>query len=134
MITYAVAFLGFSGSGKSTTAMALKINGYPIIADDILNIQFDNSMIYAFNNFQYTKISSKVASFINDDLGLMRNKIKKLGDHYYVFSEDTKSEEMLPFKNMYILEKSKKIGIDTLNSQEAFLNLIRHSYMNKFFN
>ena len=36
----AVAFSGFKGFGKSTTAMAFYQEGYPLVADDYIKINF----------------------------------------------------------------------------------------------
>ena len=42
---FAIAFSGFKGYGKSTTAMAFYNEGYPVVADDYIAIEFDNNDI-----------------------------------------------------------------------------------------
>ena len=42
---FAVAFSGYKGLGKSTTAMAFYNKGYPVVADDYIVIEFDDNNI-----------------------------------------------------------------------------------------
>ena len=44
----AIAFSGFKGYGKSTTAMAFYNQGYSVVADDYIIIDFDIIMFLLF--------------------------------------------------------------------------------------
>jgi energy-coupling factor transporter ATP-binding protein EcfA2 len=128
----AVAIMGHNGMGKSTTTMALIARGYPLIADDILSVEFDqkdNPAVYP--GIGRIKLWPRVY-----------NKYKeKFSNMNVIHSQSPKrscqlkeqSTSILPLKHIYILEKSSKIGLSELNYSESLIELIRNSYCANIF-
>ena len=55
----AIAFLGDKGYGKSTTAMAFYNEGYPILADDYIAIDFEDKVPLVYPGFPSLRLSHK---------------------------------------------------------------------------
>ncbi|AXV38897.1 hypothetical protein [Methanobacterium sp. BAmetb5] len=61
--TGAVAFLGHRGNGKSTTAIHLYVEGYPLIADDILAIKFDDEGLpLVYPGYPHVRLSDEATT------------------------------------------------------------------------
>jgi len=77
----AVAFSGFKGYGKSTTAMVFYNEGYPIVADDYISIEFDHENIPTISpGFPSLKLSNES----RESMGLDKfNPLIKFIKHIY---------------------------------------------------
>lgn len=124
----AVAFLGWSGSGKSTIAFSIQKESR-LIADDILAINFNKKGIpHVYPGFPYTKIAP---SYINrnqleiKNLGLEDNKAGKC----LYLMENNFSDAIVPLKKIYILKEGEITLIGNLSPQMSILELLRHSYL-----
>ena len=60
----AVAFSGFKGYGKSTTAMAFYKEGYPVVADDYITIEFDKEVPFVSPGFPSLRLSNESRSYM----------------------------------------------------------------------
>lgn len=125
---YAVAFSGFKGYGKSTTAMTFYKQGYPIVSDDYITIKSDirnNPFIYP--GFPILRLSSISKEF----MGLKFKKTKSktlLLDKSYVSVQKLFSNSKIPLKKIYILKRSEETKITNLNSQDGFIELIKNTF------
>ena len=52
----AVAFMGHNGAGKSTTTFSFMASGYPLVADDILSLEFREGVPYGVSGFSPDKV------------------------------------------------------------------------------
>jgi len=52
----AVAFMGHNGAGKSTTTASFMASGHPLIADDILSLEFREGIPMVFPGFPRIKL------------------------------------------------------------------------------
>ncbi len=69
---FAVAFLGYRGYGKSTTAINLYKEGYPLVADDILAIKFDEiGTPYVYPGYVHVRLSDKSFSNVKDNTDVL---------------------------------------------------------------
>ena len=123
----AVAFSGFKGYGKSTTAMAFYNEGYPIVADDYITIQFDNDIPIIFPGFPSLRLSSKsrAAMGLNFDKS---NLEKDIMDKSYASVPKSFSSNKISLKRVYILQRSKKTKIIDLKPQEAFMEIVKNTF------
>ena len=99
----AVAFSGFKGYGKSTTAMAFYNEGYPVVADDYITIEFnDNDIPMISPGFPCLRLSSKSrkAMGLNFD---KYNLEKNIIDKKYTSVPKSFSSHKIPLKKIYIL-------------------------------
>lgn len=123
----AAAFLGYSGSGKSTAAASLSVKGYSMVADDLVVIDAMGAVPLVYPAFPQLKIWPEVAESLGYDLGKLP----------YISPKETKraayltanfSTDPLPLKRIYLLEKGESIEIRQLEPHESMIELVRNSY------
>jgi hypothetical protein len=124
----AIAFLGGSGWGKSTTAAALHAHGYGVVADDVVALDVDHTASTMIRPaFPRLKVWPEVAA----SLGYMREELN-------IFDpEDPRREYRvshgfpqvsLQLQRIYVLAKGDRQDVRLLPPQQAFVELVRHSY------
>ncbi|MCE7698045.1 MAG: hypothetical protein K8E24_004145, partial [Methanobacterium paludis] len=100
----AIAFSGFKGYGKSTTAMAFYKEGYPVVADDYITIEFDKDVPFVFPGFPSLRLSNESRSY----MGLEKSTLDpKIMDKTYAKFPESFSNSKLPLKKIYILQRGK---------------------------
>lgn len=123
----AIAFSGFKGYGKSTTAMAFYLKGFPIVADDYIAIEFDkNNNPFVRPGFPSLRLSSESKQVFG--LSMDDNLEIEYSDKKYVSAKKSFSNRKLPLKNIYILDRKEQIMINKLNFQEAFMELVKNTF------
>ncbi len=124
---HAVAFLGGSGSGKSSMAAALCARGHAIIADDVTAVKVKPNASLVFPGFPQLKLSEEAAAALGYDassLFLLHPQEEKLGCRVVErFSQATR-----PLERIYVLAQDTPQTIELIRPQEAVIELIRHSY------
>lgn len=124
----AVAFLGGKGFGKSTTAAAFYFEGYPIVADDVLALDIDSAGFPTVNpGFPQLKLWPEAASSLGDAV----ETLPRLHPDFEKRARQVDrgfSSSPLPLKRIYVLADGDLHQINTLHPQEAFIELVRHSY------
>lgn len=129
----AVAFLGFRGFGKSTTAINLYKKGYPLVTDDILAINFnekDKPIVYP--GYHHVRLSDDSYNNIKDSTEIL-TPIRTIAGKVFCDASRGFSPEPIPLICIYLLEKSDKIKISSINPKDL-LDLIIHSTANRIFN
>lgn len=126
----AIAFLGYRGMGKSTTAINLYKNGYPLVTDDILAIKFQDNEPVVYPGYPHVRLSED--SFINvrDDTDIL-TPIKTYAGKIFCDASQGFYPEPVKLKKIYIIEDGEKTRISKFQSQESVINLIRHSTANR---
>ena len=137
-----VAFIGWKGAGKSTTAAALHAHGHPLVTDDVLAIAVPDGSpdrpapIEAFAGITTLKLwpDAVAASFGDDPEDLPeihRDSVKR-----FRRAEPHGSDGSLPLRCIYVLDYDPGDGADisirTLPQSEAFVEVVRHSYAQRF--
>ncbi len=122
----AVAFLGYSGIGKSSVAMALNKKGYPLVTDDILVIQMDNEMPLVLPGLSQTKLSSEMINFTWNRK--ITPKITVGPEDRFYCAVSNFSKDPLPLKKIYILDESENSHNTSSSLQEMLMGLIHNSY------
>jgi len=124
---FTVAFSGFKGYGKSTTAMAFYNEGYSIIADDYVSIEFDNTDIPIISpGFPSLSLSSKSREAMG--LNFDKTNLKTIIDKIYVSVPKSFSSFKILLNKIYILQRGKNFKIINLKPQEAFIELIKNTF------
>jgi HPr Serine kinase C-terminal domain len=124
----AIAFLGESGWGKSTTVAALCAQGHRMVADDVLVIDFTtigNPIVFP-GSPQVKLWSDAVTSLGSDPQTLKR--IRPEFDKYAQQYTTEFSLQPLPLKQLYILGVGPVLEIEPIPVQQAFKELVFHSY------
>ncbi len=128
----AVAFLGYRGNGKSTTAINLYKKNYPLVTDDILCINFDDEGFpYVYPGYPHVRLSKD--SYNNIKEMKILTPIRTLQGKIFCEASRGFSSESLRLEKIYFLEKGVQTGISTLNSQKNLIDLINHSVANRIF-
>ena len=124
----AVAFLGKSGRGKSTTAAALHSAGHNVIADDELAVQtFQAQHPIVFPSFPQLKLWPEGVTSLGEApeaLPLAHFTFDKRKLHL----EKGFAPAPIPLKYIYVLTNSERIKIERLSPQESIIELVRHTY------
>ncbi|AFZ00937.1 Hpr(Ser) kinase/phosphatase [Calothrix sp. PCC 6303] len=124
----AVAFLGYSGWGKSTLANAFYNQGYSLLTDDVMAIQVGAKDVITFPGYPYVRLLPDSAASLGYEFekldfihtgALKRNNILTQGF----------PEKPLPLKRVYVLENIGRSHnqIEPIQPQEAFVEMLRHS-------
>ena len=119
----AVAFLGFSGSGKSSVAAALYTRGYGVLADDVSVVEVIDGQPVVLPGFPQLKLSLESAEAIGCDVDvsmLLDDVVEKYG--YRLVNGFT--ETPLPLGRIYVLEENPQAEIELLSQQTAVIKLI----------
>jgi hypothetical protein len=123
----AVAFLGDSKWGKSTTAAALYRSGRPLVADDVLAVDLRSGSPTVRQAFPQVKLwpeSVRALGIEPQELREIHPDLEKRAFRAQVgFGDDD-----LPLARMYVLSDGPEVRVEALEEQEAFVELIRHSY------
>lgn len=121
-----VAFLGMSGAGKSSLAVALEKAGYPIITDDVLALQLGRNTVLAAPGYPQVKLTKESATTLGHDLDsllpLHQAEIK-LGYRL----KSTFPTQALPLQALYFLGVGEALAITPQPPQTSLLELIPHS-------
>lgn len=130
----AIAFLGGKGYGKSTTAAAMYTSGYPLVADDVVALQVDNiETPLVFPGYPQIKLWPEAA----DSVGEAADTLPRLHPDFEkraCRASDGFSTLPLPLRRIYLLADGESYEMEPLRPQEAFLEVVRHSYAVKLLN
>lgn len=129
---WAVAFLGHRGNGKSTTAIHLYTDGYPLVADDILAIKFVEGSPVVYPGYPHVRLSRDSYNQVKDNTDII-TPIRTIVGKVFCDASFKFSPEPVSLKRIYIIEKGDKVGVSVLKSQENLIDLIRHSTGNRIF-
>ncbi|NJK56498.1 MAG: serine kinase [Pleurocapsa sp. SU_5_0] len=122
----AIAFLGYSGSGKSTIASAFHREGYGILTEDVMAIDTKVDPYLVIPSFPSIKLRADSAEALGYDQGILsplhpltQKKVHHL-DHGFV-------NKSYPLKRIYILAQGDRNEITPLSPKTAFIELVRHT-------
>lgn len=122
-----VAFLGNKGYGKSTTAMTFYKEGYPIIADDYIAIDPENSIPLVYPGYPSLRLSYKSrdhGNFSRERVYYKDHEIDKL----HVRVDDNFSFDKIPLKKLYVLKRGEELKISAFRPQEALMKLVENTF------
>lgn len=122
----AVGFLGVSGAGKSSIAVALEKRGHPIITDDVLALQFIGNAVYAAPGYPQVKLTPESALTLGHNLShlLPLHQVEtKLG---YRIKASFPTAPM-PLQALYFLGIGEHLSITPAAPQTSTIELIPFS-------
>lgn len=129
-----VAFVGYKGMGKSTTAASLLGQGFPLVTDDLLVLNMDNEdeSVLAYPGIPRLRLwpDSVKASLGEDPEMLPRNsntsskRLREVADRF--------TKGPLPLAAIYVLdfqeEEADQLAISAVRPRDACVEMVRHSY------
>ena len=119
----AVAFLGFSGTGKSSIAAALHTRGYGVLADDVSVIKLIDEKPVVIPGFPQIKLSLESAEAIGCDIDASM-LLDNVDDKYGYRLNHGFTNTPLPLQRIYVLEENLSAGIELLSQQTAAIKFI----------
>lgn len=124
----AVAFVGVSGRGKSTTAAALCACGHSLVADDVVAIDLSGSRPVVRPAFPQIKLREDVVTSLGYTGADLRT-IHPLEEKRALRSDRTFTTATLPLAAVYVLDEGAAQAIVPVPARTAFQELIRQSYV-----
>ncbi len=122
----AISFLGNSGAGKSTLAEVFYSQGYQVLTDDVMVIQLDESGPLVLPGYPQIKLwpeSATATGHLPEDLPTIHPLSTKLAHRL-----STGFGQMaFPLSQIYVLGQGDQHRIESINSANACLELVRHS-------
>lgn len=137
----AIAFIGQTGMGKSTTAAALHARGHPIITDDLLVLNTMEDSVRAYPGFPHLKLTPEsIAKSVNEDPDHVP-KIDPDGPKRSFAAEKNFLRDPLPLQSIYALDyQEEKLNTassspysEAIGGKEAIIELVRNSYVARLF-
>lgn len=122
----AVAFIGVSGSGKSTTASAFMQHGYPVITDDVLAVQFRDGTPEVIPSYPVIKLLPDAVEAL--DYSTAGLPLLHATSHKRIKTFDAEQlQASYPLQKVYLLARGDCSEIEPLSPAAALLALINQS-------
>ncbi len=122
----AVAFLGVSGEGKSSTAATFVTHGYNIITDDVAPIDLSSNSLIMHPGFPQVKIGEKIAQALGYDYETLP-AVHTFKEKRAILPRQGFSIAPIPLKRIYVLTTDTDFAIAPIRASEAVTELARHS-------
>lgn len=123
----AVAFLGDSGQGKTTTATAFLLEGYRVLSDDAATVVSGETGPAVRAGYPAIKLGPEVVDRFDVPVG----EPQRIGDarerHFYPLPHGQPSAPV-PLDRVYVLEDADRLEITRTNPNREIMNLIENTY------
>jgi len=125
------AFIGWKRRGKSTTASALYASGGRLVTDDIVAIP-PGERATVLPGFPQMRLDPEAVA---RTLDLSPDELPRLHEDYEKrIGRATRRFQRTPapLRCVYLLEWGDEFGVDPLSARDAFVQLLQHSYAQRF--
>lgn len=124
-----IAIVGHSGAGKTSLSTGLILNGWKMITDDIIGINFDDGNVYPEPSYPYKKIWKTTAEVFGLEVK-QENSIFDRIDKYYYDNPDFFTQTRAPLKYVFEIKKGDVDEVDCSHMENGKLLpvLITNSY------
>jgi hypothetical protein len=122
----AVAFIGYSGAGKSTTASAFVNQGYALVTDDVLAVQLNQGYPEVVPSYPTIKLLPDAVEALGhqvDAFPMLNRLTSKRLQHV----EPVPLKVSYPLQKIYILALGDCHEIQNISPVETLFTLINHS-------
>lgn len=128
----AVAFIGWKGAGKSTTAAALQARGHTLITDDVLALESaEDGDIHVLPAFPQIKLWPESAAGLGYDpsaLPALDESVEKRA----LRPVEQFATHPLPLGRIYFLDEGTESRIKPITGGERFTTLLSQAYAPRF--
>jgi hypothetical protein len=123
-----VAFLGDSGSGKSTMAAALHARGHRLVADDVAAVRIgpDGPEVYA--GFPQLKLWPDALTALGCDATPLQRVEPGLEKRAHRVHGGFAERTVFPLAQLHVIEEGPAVELTRLRPHDAFLALVRYAY------
>ena len=126
---HAIAFIGFKGMGKSTTAAAFVGGGHLLISDDVVALDSD---YYVRPGSEVVKLWPSALQAALDDDPETIPKIYPTNEKRARVVDDRLVSTSVELKAIYVLDAGKELAIEPIDLAGRFVEVVRHSYAPRF--
>ena len=128
----AVLFLGGKGYGKSTMATVLHERGHPLISDDVVAISLsENNKPLVFSGFPQVKLwPEAVEAALGKEAEMLPRLYSKVQKRRHR-PKGSPAPDVLPLQTLFVLGFGANLNVRTLDIQNAFVELVRHTFLRK---
>lgn len=123
----AVAFLGDSGQGKTTTAMAFLLEGYPVLSDDVATIEFGTDGPTVRSGYPAIKLDPAVVDRFDVPVEEPHRTSSSRDRHFHGLPYEQPSTPV-PLGCVYVLEDADSIDIVRPAPEKQLMELVEHTY------
>lgn len=135
----AVALVGQSGAGKSTTAAAFAAAGYPVLADDVLAIRSVDGVLTAYPSYRLLRLWSESEAMLFGTVGELPRltptwdkRALHLGEAFPFHQQPAALGDVFLFGAR--VEASRAPFVEPLSARDALLELVVNTYANYLLN
>ena len=122
-----VTFLGDSGAGKSSTALALHRRGWPLLTDDLSAVDVRKGraeILAAYPRLKVDPVAAAAAGVPNQELSLIHHALEER-----MFQDVTGfSAEPRQAGPIYILQDGERLSFEALPPSRSVVELLRYSF------
>ncbi len=125
--SHALAFVGSTETGKSTTAAAFHARGHALVADDVTVVCNSGPAPLAFPGYPGLHLLPDTAKYFEEDLG--RPQGQDIEDEKFTFRTDRGFPSLpVPLARVYLLQEGPEVRILPVSGHEAVFELVKNSY------
>ncbi|MCB9435363.1 MAG: hypothetical protein H6673_00025 [Anaerolineales bacterium] len=123
----AVAFIGETGYGKSTTAATFAAAQYPLLSDDTLAINMNRMTLHpAYPQIKLWPDSAEAVGQSPDELP----KLYSLAEKRALRLQTEAKQQPIPLRQIYVLARDDyQHSVEPLSFSDSFTEILRHSYI-----
>ncbi|MEM9136608.1 MAG: hypothetical protein AAGB01_04585 [Cyanobacteria bacterium P01_F01_bin.42] len=121
----AALFLGNSGAGKSSLAIALQQRGHSVLTDDLAVITFDQETPHLLPAFPHLRIPVQTAAALNLDWSSLMALPET--DKRGMALREQFVPQAIPLRHAYVLQAGASPLIQRLPGHQALMELMHHS-------
>jgi len=125
---HAVAFLGASGAGKSTMALAFCREGDCLVADDHAVVAEDRAPVAVLSGFPQLKLREDALRHFEAREGPVR-RLRVAEEKLGWTVRERFAPSSVPLHALYVLAEEDDLCITALNLADATSELMRHSFL-----
>lgn len=132
----AVAFVGWKGTGKSTTASVFHKQGYPVITDDVLPFHFRSDSVRVTPSFPHLKLFPNVLEAVLEEDPDAYLQVDPANEKRSRTARENFPRRRLPLRCIYVLDwgdQDSEFISSRLTGKKACLELLRHSFALRMF-
>lgn len=123
----AVAFVGDSGQGKTTTAGAFLMDGFPVLSDDVACIVDTEQGPVVRRGFPALKLDERFIDRFDPPVSPPTRPCEHRDRHFHGMQVEQPTEAV-PLERIYVLSDGDTETIESLPSGEAFTAIAMHTY------
>jgi hypothetical protein len=131
----ALALVGSSGAGKSTTAAALTAMGYLCLSDDVLPLLEEQQAVYAIPGYPRLRLWSDAVEALYGKPDAQPLLTPNWEKRYLDLSQEGFRTDPLPLEAIYCLDWESQGGCELAIApyapQEGFVTLVANTYRNE---